>query len=362
MASSIRLDVPSTWQGLVFTAFPVGIALAAASSARLIVRMGTRRAVFVGLVGSAVLTGLFGLVPDMVQYSPVLHEVGPVSLQNCSATHTLDFPPSWSVYWTVEAAGAADGSSDGGMMHLRLAPLAQQQQQQQHVDKCLSAVTAKPPFVDANVDVVQCNRSSTLQQFTWVPIGSGDGGNRGNLLPAGASSDAVFESLDERKPGNTTRGGGGGGAAARTTGRLVLNAPLALLLGLHIVAAEEQDGAYTGGSIGKNTSGSTMVGRYCVVADQTKEGATLKLAKCDLQSMLQRFTTKQASKQGRAKFGVAGKWRAIQLTSVPKLCVFYVPVELAAKKHGLPTEAARWLFMLFYAANGFIGGIAETGQ
>eukprot|EP00040_Diaphanoeca_grandis_P008660 m.45990 g.45990 ORF g.45990 m.45990 type:complete len:615 (-) comp20112_c0_seq1:181-2025(-) len=60
-----ELGIGGTIQGLIFAVFPVGITVAAFFSPPLIMRIGTRRAVFYGMIGTAVFTLLFGLVPDM---------------------------------------------------------------------------------------------------------------------------------------------------------------------------------------------------------------------------------------------------------------------------------------------------------
>lgn len=54
-----------TMQGFVFAVFPSGIAITASVAPRMIMRMGTRTAVFWGMVGTATFTLLMGFVPQI---------------------------------------------------------------------------------------------------------------------------------------------------------------------------------------------------------------------------------------------------------------------------------------------------------
>eukprot|EP00039_Didymoeca_costata_P001180 m.50404 g.50404 ORF g.50404 m.50404 type:complete len:784 (+) comp10669_c0_seq1:87-2438(+) len=60
-----RRGISNSMQGIIFSAFPLGIALTASISSGLIMRIGTRQAVFIGILGSALTTILFGVIPDL---------------------------------------------------------------------------------------------------------------------------------------------------------------------------------------------------------------------------------------------------------------------------------------------------------
>jgi hypothetical protein len=65
-----KLDISILMQGLIFSCFPVGIAVTSLVGPPIIMRFGTRTSVAVGILGTAVFTVMFGLVPDMVRLEP----------------------------------------------------------------------------------------------------------------------------------------------------------------------------------------------------------------------------------------------------------------------------------------------------
>jgi fucose permease len=54
-------------QGLIFSAFPIGIACTSIVAPALIMKMGTRKAVGFGMLGTTIFTLLFGLVPNFTR-------------------------------------------------------------------------------------------------------------------------------------------------------------------------------------------------------------------------------------------------------------------------------------------------------
>ena len=67
-------DFTGTIDGLIFAAYPLGMACTSIFATEAIRRMGTRVSVYVGLVSTVILTLVFGLAPDMV---PNWQPVGP---------------------------------------------------------------------------------------------------------------------------------------------------------------------------------------------------------------------------------------------------------------------------------------------
>ena len=59
--------IGSTQQGFIFGAYPVGITLTSFFGPSLILALGTRRAVVLGLLGTAVTIAAFGAVPDVAE-------------------------------------------------------------------------------------------------------------------------------------------------------------------------------------------------------------------------------------------------------------------------------------------------------
>lgn len=60
------VDISDEWQGIIFAVFPVGLTITAAVAPPLILRLGTRMAVFWGMMGTALFTVIFGFIPDIV--------------------------------------------------------------------------------------------------------------------------------------------------------------------------------------------------------------------------------------------------------------------------------------------------------
>ena len=58
--------ISPTMLGLIFAAYPAGMAITSAFAGRLIIRMGTRSATIAGLILTAVTTVAFGFVPEML--------------------------------------------------------------------------------------------------------------------------------------------------------------------------------------------------------------------------------------------------------------------------------------------------------
>jgi len=65
-----QMGISGTFNGAIFAAYPLGMAITSVFAPQLIERMGTRRAVFVGLACTGGLTLLFGLAPDLMPPSP----------------------------------------------------------------------------------------------------------------------------------------------------------------------------------------------------------------------------------------------------------------------------------------------------
>lgn len=60
------VGISDEWQGIIFAVFPVGLTITASIAPPLILRLGTRMAVFWGMFGTALFTVIFGFVPDIV--------------------------------------------------------------------------------------------------------------------------------------------------------------------------------------------------------------------------------------------------------------------------------------------------------
>ena len=58
--------ISSTFNGLIFAAYPTGMALMSLFGPVLILRMGTKTSVLIGLVATAIMTAFFGFVPDVI--------------------------------------------------------------------------------------------------------------------------------------------------------------------------------------------------------------------------------------------------------------------------------------------------------
>ena len=61
-------DFSGSWNGLIFAAYPLGMAITSVFAPLVIMRIGTCVSVFVGLLATSGLTVAFGLVPDLLPY------------------------------------------------------------------------------------------------------------------------------------------------------------------------------------------------------------------------------------------------------------------------------------------------------
>lgn len=61
-----QMGISGTFNGAIFAAYPLGMAITSVFAPQLIERMGTRSAVFLGLACTGGLTLLFGLAPDLM--------------------------------------------------------------------------------------------------------------------------------------------------------------------------------------------------------------------------------------------------------------------------------------------------------
>lgn len=73
--------------GLIFAAYPLGMAITSVFAPQAIMRIGTRTAVYIGLVASVVFTLLFGFAPDLVPD----WEPKPPDYESSAALETLFF-------------------------------------------------------------------------------------------------------------------------------------------------------------------------------------------------------------------------------------------------------------------------------
>ena len=102
-----KLDISDQMQGLIFTVFPVGIAITSYMGTGFIMRLGTRRAVALGVFGSAVFTILFGFVPDMTQLRNTQSVADHLELHPCT-------PASPGQVFGYEGSYRDRGGGDGG--------------------------------------------------------------------------------------------------------------------------------------------------------------------------------------------------------------------------------------------------------
>ena len=58
----------STWEGIVFAAYPAGMAICSVVSPTLILRWGTRTSIMIGLLTCGLSTAIFGMVPDICTF------------------------------------------------------------------------------------------------------------------------------------------------------------------------------------------------------------------------------------------------------------------------------------------------------
>ena len=65
--------ISGTWEGVIFAAYPVGMALTSIAAPTLILRWGTRTSIMIGLLTCSLSTVLFGMVPDLINIHNVTH-------------------------------------------------------------------------------------------------------------------------------------------------------------------------------------------------------------------------------------------------------------------------------------------------
>ena len=65
---SVQQNISGTWEGIIFAAYPIGMAITSTIAPTFILKWGTRTSIMVGLLFSGISTVLFGAVPDAVQW------------------------------------------------------------------------------------------------------------------------------------------------------------------------------------------------------------------------------------------------------------------------------------------------------
>ena len=102
-----KLNISLLMQGVIFSCFPIGIATTSAIAPGLIMKMGTRKAVTIGMAGTTIFTVLFGLVPDMTRmpttprwmgwYSGNMHNASSPEFPSVNADYANLVVRDWSV-------------------------------------------------------------------------------------------------------------------------------------------------------------------------------------------------------------------------------------------------------------------------
>lgn len=85
-----KLNISLLMQGIIFSCFPIGIATTSAIAPGLIMKIGTRKAVAIGMAGTTIFTVLFGLVPDMTRMPTTPRWMGWYS--NAPRNSSSEFP------------------------------------------------------------------------------------------------------------------------------------------------------------------------------------------------------------------------------------------------------------------------------